>query len=244
MSRGIARAELVKLAVVAAALLAWMAFIFYMSAKTGGASGGMSESVAAWLAQLLCPDWADMPADARAELLARMSLPVRKGAHITEYAILAALAFTAFSQARFVRRAGVGAGGAMDASDVVCEGVGASADESVERGAGAGAGAGAGEDAGAGGEDGGAGAGTGAGAGEDAGASRAIFFIALAAFAFSTLYAASDEFHQLFVPGRAGLFTDVAIDSCGAALGSALAALVAWRRRACRIRRREGKRRP
>ncbi len=237
MGRGIARAELVKLAFAAAALLAWMAFIFYMSAKTGGASGGMSESVAAWLAQLLCPDWADMPADARAELLARMSLPVRKGAHITEYAILAALAFTTFSQARFVRHAGMGAGRAMDASDVVCEGVGASADESVERGAGAGAGAGAGE-------DGGAGAGTGAGAGEDAGASRAILLTALAAFAFSALYAASDEFHQLFVPGRAGLFSDVAIDSCGAALGSALAALVAWRRCACRIRRREGKRRP
>ena len=227
MGRGIARAELVKLAVATAALLAWMAFIFYMSAKTGGASGGMSESVAAWLAQLFRPDWTDMPADARAELLARMSLPVRKGAHITEYAILAALAFTAFSQARAVRRAGAGARRAMDASGIVCEGVGTSAEEDVERGAGAGTSASANT-----------------GAGEDAGAGRAILLTALAAFAFSALYAASDEFHQLFVPGRAGLFTDVAIDSCGAALGSVLAALVAWRCRACRTKRREGKRCP
>ena len=28
-------------------------------------------------------------------------------------------------------------------------------------------------------------------------------------------YAATDEFHQLFVPGRAGMVTDVLIDSIG-----------------------------
>ncbi len=33
------------------------------------------------------------------------------------------------------------------------------------------------------------------------------------------LYALSDEFHQLFVPGRAGRISDVCIDSAGAALG-------------------------
>lgn len=32
-------------------------------------------------------------------------------------------------------------------------------------------------------------------------------------------YAATDEFHQLFVPGRAGRVTDVLIDSAGAAAG-------------------------
>lgn len=30
------------------------------------------------------------------------------------------------------------------------------------------------------------------------------------------IYACTDEFHQLFVPGRAGLFTDVLIDTSGA----------------------------
>lgn len=34
-----------------------------------------------------------------------------------------------------------------------------------------------------------------------------------------SLYAASDEFHQLFVPGRAGMLTDVLIDSLGVLLG-------------------------
>ena len=42
-------------------------------------------------------------------------------------------------------------------------------------------------------------------------------------YAFSwlitTLYAGTDEFHQLFVEGRAGQFTDVCIDSAGALTG-------------------------
>lgn len=36
------------------------------------------------------------------------------------------------------------------------------------------------------------------------------------------LYACSDEFHQLFVAGRAGLISDVLVDSAGAVLGLAL----------------------
>ena len=35
----------------------------------------------------------------------------------------------------------------------------------------------------------------------------------------ATCYAASDEFHQLFVPGRAGMFRDILLDSLGAAFG-------------------------
>lgn len=37
-----------------------------------------------------------------------------------------------------------------------------------------------------------------------------------AALGMTVLYACTDEFHQLFVPGRAGLMTDVIIDSIGA----------------------------
>lgn len=36
---------------------------------------------------------------------------------------------------------------------------------------------------------------------------------------FATAYAATDEIHQLFVPGRAGMFTDVCIDSVGSLIG-------------------------
>jgi VanZ family protein len=42
--------------------------------------------------------------------------------------------------------------------------------------------------------------------------------MALYAMAITFLYACSDEFHQLFVPGRAGRFTDVLIDCTVAGL--------------------------
>lgn len=49
-----------------------------------------------------------------------------------------------------------------------------------------------------------------------------------AAIIVCVLYAASDEIHQLFVPGRSCQFTDVLIDSAGAAIGSFV---VGWLRR-------------
>lgn len=40
-----------------------------------------------------------------------------------------------------------------------------------------------------------------------------------------TVYAVTDEIHQLFVPGRACMLTDVAIDSAGVFTGAAVAVL-------------------
>lgn len=51
-----------------------------------------------------------------------------------------------------------------------------------------------------------------------------------AALAVTVAYACTDEFHQIFVPGRAGMVTDVLIDSTGAALITALL-WIAGRRR-------------
>lgn len=42
------------------------------------------------------------------------------------------------------------------------------------------------------------------------------------------LYAASDELHQYFVPGRAMLLTDVGVDAMGFVPGIAAACLVGW----------------
>lgn len=50
----------------------------------------------------------------------------------------------------------------------------------------------------------------------------------LTALLLAALYAASDEFHQSFVPGREAAVQDVLLDSCGAGFG--LAALWAARR--------------
>jgi VanZ family protein len=42
------------------------------------------------------------------------------------------------------------------------------------------------------------------------------------------LYAASDEFHQLFVDGRAGMLSDVLLDTCGVAVGSLVLTFLLW----------------
>ena len=50
-----------------------------------------------------------------------------------------------------------------------------------------------------------------------------------AALAVTVAYACTDELHQLFVPGRAGMVTDVLIDSTGAALITGLLWIVGRR---------------
>jgi VanZ family protein len=57
---------------------------------------------------------------------------------------------------------------------------------------------------------------------------RRTFFTA---WAMATLYAVSDELHQVFVSGRTPALADVAIDSLGAAAGVALLAWVLRHRR-------------
>ncbi|MGE5676007.1 MAG: VanZ family protein [Mycobacterium leprae] len=57
------------------------------------------------------------------------------------------------------------------------------------------------------------------------------------AFALTVLYAASDEIHQLFVPGREGRVTDVLIDSSGALIALLLVSAVARRRQRARAAR-------
>ena len=54
----------------------------------------------------------------------------------------------------------------------------------------------------------------------------------ISAVAVAALYAATDEIHQLFVPGRSGEVRDVMIDTAGAAAGIllALAGAALWQR--------------
>lgn len=48
----------------------------------------------------------------------------------------------------------------------------------------------------------------------------------ICSIALSFLYASTDEFHQLFIEGRAGRFTDVLIDTSGAATGSIIVLII------------------
>lgn len=48
---------------------------------------------------------------------------------------------------------------------------------------------------------------------------RTILSPSILALVLSILYAASDEWHQSYVPGRSASWTDVMVDVCGIALG-------------------------
>lgn len=55
---------------------------------------------------------------------------------------------------------------------------------------------------------------------------KGLGYRSLFAALFSCVYAASDEIHQLFVPGRAGQVRDVLIDTSGAVVGILFALLI------------------
>jgi VanZ family protein len=65
------------------------------------------------------------------------------------------------------------------------------------------------------------------------GSYRLSWRLLFAACGLAFLYAMTDEFHQLFTPGRTASFSDVLIDTCGAMLGAVAARFfngMAWRR--------------
>ena len=187
--------KLIVLRVVSAvAIVAWAAFIFSFSGQTGGESGGLSARVADVLVSM--GDWltgAATTGEARTAAIEALQFPIRKAAHMSEYAVLALLVFAqlrlwpAFSGTGLpVRRVQAMTMGSLAKEDMSAEGRGAAPSTP---------------------------------------ASpwglylRTLRKAALVAWGCAALYAATDEVHQLFVPGRAGLFTDVLIDATGAAIG-------------------------
>lgn len=152
--------QLKPLSILPALFLLWMIFSF--SAQTGSESGGLSQAVSRWLAE----GWnlvsgQDLSPSALDVLAQSMEFWVRKGAHMSEYALLcwcAALPMLVYQVPDRFRRIGVPV--------------------------------------------------------------------------FCLLVAASDEFHQSFVPGRTPAVRDVAIDLTGALLALAVLELgLALRRR-------------
>lgn len=150
--------QILKAAVGIVLAAAWCVFIFQMSAKGGDVSQGMSDGVIVSAIKVLYPGFASLNPDAQAAAISTWSFPVRKAAHLSEYAVLGLLTSNACIQLARVRGREV---------CLRCDGK----------------------------------------------------HLLLIAFALCVLYAASDEFHQLFVGGRSGQLRDVVIDSCGAMIG-------------------------
>lgn len=130
-------------------LAGWMLTIFRFSAQPAVESEKVSGSVSYRVVEAYCEMFhKELPQDKMAALAERIDYPIRKAAHMTEYAIMGILAY-AFLAGYWEKKAQT----------------------------------------------------------------------YLAALLIAALYAASDEIHQLFVPGRAGRFSDVCIDTLGALLG-------------------------
>ena len=123
-------------------LILWMLFIFIMSSFNGVMSGNQSESIAVLIYNLF--DISDTE---------KVSLIVRKCAHVSEFFILGILVINLVSKYNV----------------------------------------------------------------------KHIYFIS---FIICVLYSSSDEFHQLFVPGRSGQVTDIFIDLIGVVLGLLLVFLI------------------
>lgn len=126
----------------------WMAVIFCYSAQNADESSEESNAIGMLVGRIVYSDFNAWPKEEQIAFAEKWSYPIRKTAHMTEYAILGFLLVGAMANPR--RR------------------------------------------------------------------SQSIF---LMAFLVAVLYAASDEFHQYFVPGRACRLTDVGFDSAGAAVG-------------------------
>lgn len=131
-------------------VIAWMTVIFLFSAQTATESSQTSQSVsyriAKWQNHLFGQEKTEEELIRQAE---GMQLIIRKGAHMSEYALLAILLLSHLECYAFSKKKTL-----------------------------------------------------------------------LLALGLAVCYASTDEFHQVFVPGRAGRFTDVCIDGMGSLAGA------------------------
>ena len=140
--------EMIWRIITTVAVVGWMYLIFSFSAQPAVESSQVSSSFSEELVGTVARIFGiDMTGEAVVRLAAAIEYPVRKAAHMTEYAIMGLLSFA------FYQSFGIG---------------------------------------------------------------KKRYLISLFTAA---AYAATDEFHQLFVTGRSGRISDVCIDTLGAAIG-------------------------
>ncbi|SFC09256.1 VanZ family protein [Ruminococcus albus] len=136
-------------------LIAMCIVIFVFSSSPANDSTNQSRTIVMKVIHFFYIDFDKKPVPEQAAIYSLLTILVRKGAHFSEYALLAALAFSAFY-----------------------------------------------------------------------GIHNRILRL-LSSVAAAALYACTDEFHQTFVPGRAGMMRDVIIDSSGALFGAIVACCIA-----------------
>lgn len=136
--------------------LAWMGVIFYLSSQPAVQSAGLSGGILSRMRELA----GGIPVVGQVFVMSMTEHILRKGAHMTEYAILGMLLLLSIRQ--YLPKT----------------------EKKIEK------------------------------------------LQGLTALAMGIVYAASDEYHQTFVPGRSGEIKDVCIDSAGVLIGITLTILV------------------
>lgn len=79
-------------------IVAWMIIIFIFSAQNGTTSSGESQKIANIIIKLFIKDYDTLSLETQKEILSNVGFIVRKGAHMTEYAILALLCYFFFTK--------------------------------------------------------------------------------------------------------------------------------------------------
>ena len=74
----------------------WLCVIWWFSSHTGERSGNLSGGLTAWLLSHVVPHWESLSPMAQSEWLSVGRMVIRKGAHMTEFAVLAMLLFNAW----------------------------------------------------------------------------------------------------------------------------------------------------
>lgn len=200
-------------------MLLWMALIFFYSSRQADVSAEDSGRIGITLGRIFISDFEEWPEEEQQEFAARIDHPVRKTAHAAEYAVLGFLA--AGACAGTAGSAGTSRSSVMAGSSGVVESAGTAESSGVAESAGTAESSDVAESAGTAESSGVAGR-TGNGAWRKF---RKEMFLP---WLIAALYAASDEIHQLFVPGRSGQLSDVILDSAGALAGVAAFTVLCW----------------
>ena len=85
------------------AVVVWMAVIFLLSAQTNKESGNLSGGIVRWFVALLYRNFETFSLEKQESILEVWHLLIRKGAHFTEYAVLAVLVANALRLCKKLR---------------------------------------------------------------------------------------------------------------------------------------------
>ena len=88
---GTLKKRTLKRTILTALTIAWMIFIFFMSSMEQEESASQSSTVIDFVCSVFVRGYSEMPPAGKLEMQEKLTFPVRKGAHMTEYAILGML---------------------------------------------------------------------------------------------------------------------------------------------------------